>query len=317
MNSLDFLVSAFTNLIGINVGIITLVYTYDWPSATTTTYCKTRSYTYNASQQMSRFLIVAACFDRFALCSNSVRLRKICQVRIACRYIIPSIILVWLLIPLHVPILFISVGNTCVFPGAGALYNSIYSIVMVSLVPPGLMLIFSLLIFRNLKMRQRRRQQIHPLPVITSAAIGIRRQQAKDQQVLAMLLIQVFAYVSSTIFYTVNLLYSTLTMNDAANKSIERKIIEGFATFCAGILLVGCPCLSFYSFTLASRLFRKELKLMILHACGRWLHCPQMINNNRIIPTDNSNLTHKVTTRFEHMQRSIAVPPPLHISTIH
>ncbi|CAF0965746.1 unnamed protein product [Adineta steineri] len=47
-------------------------------------------------------------------------------------------------------------------------------------------------------MRQRRRQQqIHPLPVITSTAIGIRRQQAKDQQVLAMLLIQVFAYVEN------------------------------------------------------------------------------------------------------------------------
>ncbi|CAF1337351.1 unnamed protein product [Adineta steineri] len=252
---------------------------------------------------MSRFLIVAACFDRFALCSNSVRLRKICQVRIACRYIIPGVILVWLIIPLHIPIFYTTLGNTCVFPGAAALYNSIYGIVMASFLPPGLMLIFSLLIFHNLKMRQRRRQRIRPISIIASTAIGIRRQQAKDQQVLAMLLIQVFVYVSLTIFYTVNLLYSALTMNYAANKSSERKTIEGFATFCAGILITACPCLSFYLFILASRLFRKELKLMVLHACGRWVHYPRIINNN-------SNLTHRVITRFELMQRQIAPPPP-------
>jgi hypothetical protein len=273
LHYLDFLVSAFTNLVALNVGIISLLYVYDHPSATTITYCKTRNYLLNTSQQMSRFLIVAACFDRFALCSVNVRLRKICQVRIACRYIIPSIILVWCIIPLHIPIFYITSGYTCVFPSVITYYNGIYGIIMAGFLPPGLMLLFSLLIFRNLKMKQKRRQQIHPLSISTSTTIATRRQQLKDQQVLAMLLIQVFIYVSSTSLYTINLMYTVLTMSETANKSNERKSIESFTSFVAGILVFVCPCLSFYSFTLASRLFRKELKSTILHICRQRQLC--------------------------------------------
>jgi hypothetical protein len=266
--------------VALNVGIIPLVYVYNYPAMTTATYCKSRSYILNTSQQMSRYLIVVACFDRFALCSASARLRKVCQVRIARRYIIPCVVLIWLIIPLHIPIYYISSRNTCVFPSAIAFYNSIYGIVLVSFLPPGLMLVFSLLIFRNLKMRQIRRQQIHPLTISTSVTIQNRRQQVKDQQVLAMLLIQVFIYVSSTIFYTINLLYTVLTMNDEANKSNERKSIEAFATFISGILVFICPCLSFYLFTLSSHLFRKELKLILLHACRRCPIWPWMTISN-------------------------------------
>ncbi len=257
---------------------------------TTTIYCKSRSYILNASQQMSRYLIVIACFDRFALCSTSARIRKVCQVRIARRYIIPCIVLIWLVIPLHIPIYYTSSRNTCVFPSTIAFYNSIYGIVLVSFLPPGLMLVFSLLIFRNLKLRQKRRQRIQPFPLNTSAAIETRRQQVKDQQVLAMLLIQVFIYVSSTIFYTINLLYTVLTMNDAANKSSERKSIEAFATFISGILVFICPCLSFYLFTLSSHLFRKELKSMVLHIYRRRQGWLWMMNNNRISTTGNASL---------------------------
>ena len=42
--------------------------------------------------------------------------------------------------------------------GVPEFYNSIYGIIMIGIIPPGLMFIFSLLIFRNLKLRQRRRQ---------------------------------------------------------------------------------------------------------------------------------------------------------------
>jgi hypothetical protein len=176
---------------------------------------------------------------------------------------------------------------------------------MAGFLPPGFMLVFSLLTFRNLKLRQRRRQ-IQPLPIVTLMTIETRRQQAKDQQVLAMLLIQVFVYVSSTTLYTINLLYTVLTMKDAASKSSERKSIEAFASFIAGVLVFVCPCLSFYSFTLISRLFRKELRSMALYACGRQRHWPCMMNNNT---TGNTSLTRRAPT-LEIMQRQIALPLP-------
>ncbi|CAF1185342.1 unnamed protein product [Adineta ricciae] len=284
-----FLASAFTNLVALNVGIISLLYVYEQPSAVTLTYCKTRNYVLNISQQASRFLIVLACFDRFALCSTSAGLRKVCQVHIALRYIIPSIIVIWMIIPLHIPISYSISKNTCIFPGMMVLYNGIYGITMAGLLPPGLMLTFSLLIYRNLKLKQiRRRQQIYPLVNNASVNPRIRRQQIKDQQALAMLLIQVVIYVSSTTLYTTNLMYTVLTMNDAANKSSERKAIETFASFIAGILVFVCPCLSFYSFTLASRLFRKELRLMMCHLCnGRW-HWSCLTRSNRNDTTSNA-----------------------------
>ena len=266
----------------------------------TTPYCKSRSYVLNTSQQMSRYLLVVACFDRFALCSTSARLRKICQVRIARRYIIPCLVFIWLVVPLHIPIYYTSSRNSCVFPTAIAFYNSIYGIVLASILPPGLMLIFSLLIFRNLKQRQRRRQLIRLFPLNTAATVENRRQQVKDQQALAMLLIQVFAYVSTTIFYTISLLYNVLTMNDAANKSTERRSIEAFATFISGVLIFICPCLSFYFFTLSSHLFRKEFKTMMIHVYHRsprvW---PWVTSSNQISTLANADSSNRGTIKLQ------------------
>ena len=67
----------------------------------------------NVSLQMSRYLILIACFDRYALCSTNAYLRKFCNVRIARQYVIPCIILIWLIIPLYIPIYITVVNNNC------------------------------------------------------------------------------------------------------------------------------------------------------------------------------------------------------------
>ncbi|UJR16961.1 hypothetical protein I4U23_003859 [Adineta vaga] len=163
-----------------------------------------------------------------------------------------------------------------------ALYNSIYGILLAGFVPRLLMLIFSLLIYRNLKMKQIRRQhQIPPLGTITPATIQIRRRQIKDQEVLAMLLIQVFICVSSTNLYAINLICSVLAMNDVANKSNERKSIEVFASF------------------IASRLFRKKLKLMIGHFCNGGRYWLWIENYNGSNTASNAIVTARGITQPE------------------
>ncbi len=269
---IDFLTAAFTNLIALDVSIILLLYSTAY-SNITIAYCKADGYIMNACLQMSRYLILIACFDRYALCSTDARLRKFCNVRIARQYIIPCIILIWLIVPLHVPIWTTVVNNTCVFSGVAALYNSFYGISMIGIIPPGLMFVFSFLIFRNLKLRQRRRQ-IQPFFIGNQNLLinENRRIKIKDQQVLAMLLVQVLAYVISSTPFTAFRLYLVLKskINDYEPTADDPSIT--FIVFVTDMLRFVCPFTSFYLFMSVSHFYRKEMKLMIRSIYRRCYH---------------------------------------------
>ncbi|CAF2674697.1 unnamed protein product [Rotaria sp. Silwood2] len=256
--------SAFSNLIALNVSIVPLLYMESQQIEETLLFCRLQGYIMNAALQMSRYLILMASFDRFALCSTNAYLRKFCNVHIARRYIIPSIILIWLIISLHVPIWITFEDNVCGFIGLVAKYEIIYSIIMIGIIPPGLMFLFSLLIFRNLKLRQRRRQ-IHPF-IIGNSIPPINRNryaQIRDQHVLAMLLVQVFAYVVSSTPYTVSMFYVVLTTNHDINTSHEYESIITFIVYITNMLRFICPFISFYLFILVSRLYRREMVLIV------------------------------------------------------
>ena len=227
-----------------------------------------------ASLQISRFLILTACFDRYALCSSSARLRRFSRIHVARRYVIPGIFLVWMLFPLHVPI-FVTVQNaTCSFVGGLALYNCIYGIVVIGIIPPTSMFIFSLLIYRNLKVRQQLRQ-IRPFiqgnPTARTAP-GPPLLRKKDQQVLAMLLVQVFAYVVSSTPYTIMLLYVVLAITADHDPGVtDKNSTIFFILFITDMLRFVCPCVSFYLFVLASNLYRREM-VLTLSSIRRRLH---------------------------------------------
>ena len=224
----------------------------------------------NACLQMSRYLILMACIDRYALCSRNARLRKFCHVRIARRYVIPWIILLWLIIPLHVPIYSTVINQSCVMVGLAAVYNTFYGIIMIGTIPPVLMFIFTMLIFRNLKLRQRRRQ-IQPFFIVSNlrAISQNRRMKVKDQQILAMLVILVLAYVISSTPYTTIRLYLVLKSKINAQTLIENNPTTTFVLFVTDILRFVCPFTSFYLFISVSHLYRKEMRSMFCEICRR------------------------------------------------
>ncbi|CAF0885717.1 unnamed protein product [Adineta ricciae] len=276
--------SSFTNLLILTVGLATTVYVYDRPWAVSQIFCQSRNYLVNACQQISRFMIIAACFDRFALCSTNFHLRQFCRTSIARYYVIPSVIIVWLIFPIYTLISITVVNNSCIYLGTVALYNSIYGITMVGFAPPTLMATFSLLTFYNLKVKQQRRQQVRQ-PVVGNGqgtATENRKQQKKDQQVLAMLMIQVVFYISTTTIASANLLYSTLTTYSGVDKSNERKSIESFILFITGTMNYTCPCLSFYLFYFASRLYRRQMKLALLTIRRHYCCCRFERNQQRV-----------------------------------
>lgn len=263
---LDFLFSAVTNLISINFGIIPVLYMEVKRLEETVVYCKIQSYVLDVALQISRYMILMACFDRYALCSANASIRKFCSVRIARRYVVPLITFIWLLIPLHIPIFITFQDAICAYPDSMAQYDSIYGIVMGGIIPPSLMFISSLFIFHNLKLRQKRRQ-VHPFIVGDSiqSVNENQRSRIKDKQVLAMLLVQVFAYVISSTPYTIALLYVVLIRKTFTTIPAEEESIIAFILFITMMLRFVCPFISFYLFLFVSPLYRREMLLIILN----------------------------------------------------
>jgi hypothetical protein len=217
-------------------------------------------YIVNASQQISRFFLVIACFDRFALCSADPYIRNFCQVNIARRYVIPIVNSCWLLLPIHLLIYLNAISNTCVLVGSNVLdiYQNCYSIILIGIIPPSLALIFTILTFRNLKLRQKRRRVI---TIINQISL---KKENRDNQIFLMLLIQIFVYISSTTPYTMYLIYQFITKYNGIDESPERKLIESIISSVMEALRFVHPFISFYLFLFISKIFRKEFKSMIV-----------------------------------------------------
>ena len=263
---LDFLASAFTNLIALNVSIIPFIYLEANPDKITEIHCKIEIYVMTVSLQMSRFFVMMACFDRYAMSSANAFIRKFSNVHIARYYVIPTIVVIWLLVPLHIPLFVTVEDHVCRFKGMLELYHSIYGIIFTGLIPPVLMSVFSALIFRNLKLRRIRRQ-IYPLTTITTntdVTNGNDQVKKRDQQAVMMLLIQVIAYVISSTPYTLMLFYIVLTSkHQSINHTNENHSLILFIQFIMDMLRFFCPFTSFYLFVLASRLYRQEMLVIV------------------------------------------------------
>lgn len=117
------------------------------PSTYLFVYCKLRLYTIHTLLMIGRTLIVLTCVDRFSLCSGSLQLRIFRQPKMAIRCLIFTC-LIWSILTIHNPVhqnfLVVRHGMT----GAYVLIYGLYSTMATGLVPPVLMILFSLLAVR-------------------------------------------------------------------------------------------------------------------------------------------------------------------------
>lgn len=121
------------------------------PQTTSLTWCKTRSYLFNALLMLYRWYKMAACVDRAAMCSQRASVRTFSEARTA-RRVILLITIVWLLIPIHLAVFYRIESGRCV-PQSGtyAKFFSVYSIFISGWSPPAVMAIFGIIAYRNLK----------------------------------------------------------------------------------------------------------------------------------------------------------------------
>ncbi|CAF2100595.1 unnamed protein product [Rotaria magnacalcarata] len=97
---------------------------------------------------MSRSLTVIACMDRYALCSNSIRIRSFSDPKVAIRVIV-GIILLWPIATVFLPISYVYHQGSCGMDPSFSLSWAIYSVIVPGLLTPGLMIVFGGLAISN------------------------------------------------------------------------------------------------------------------------------------------------------------------------
>ncbi|UJR08029.1 hypothetical protein I4U23_012306 [Adineta vaga] len=289
-----FFTSSLAALVLLSMGIIPLIYAQFYspnPYFSINGFCKIRAYVNQVSAMSCRWLLTMASIDRCAACTTNVNIRRLCSVKIARRIAI-VLVIIWMILPIHTLIFFniLPPSNIAcrITNNDMAMYHAIYTIVMGGTLPVLIMLICTVFIWRNLKKKNQRRAVINVVQVT-------RRTDKRDQQIVVILLAQVTIFVVSTIPFMANNLYSAVTRS-VPNKSADRIAIESFLQVITELFVYIFPAVSFYSNTLVSRTFRKELIKMtewfrLFHGRKqRHIHPNTQTRTNEILLNTMNNL---------------------------
>ncbi|CAF0804845.1 unnamed protein product [Adineta ricciae] len=268
--SLYLLSATIVNLILIECILPAAVYSgkYIDPQNISLTWCKIRSYLFNALLMLYRWYKMAACVDRAAMCNHRAWIRSFSQARVACRVIL-GITIVWLIIPIHLGLFFRIENGHCV-PESGlyAKLFSVYSIIISGWSPPIVMAIFGIISYQNLKKVRARIRSTNfgeQNMVVNVIAPGKQRIGNRDQQLIILLMCEVLLYISTNLLYSINITYSAITSND--QKTGERLRIESFISyFSTPFLIIINNCAPFYLYLCVSSKFRKDVK-NLFRAC--------------------------------------------------
>ena len=166
--------------------------------------------------------VIAACIDRWALCSENGIIRSFARPKIAVRVIL-ILLVVWTLIPIHMAVFFSNNTGRCIaMPGTYAFFYAIYSLIVIGVLPLLLMIVFSILPWYNLR---KIRSRVAPNGGQAGATRNINIHK-RDRDLMLMLTGEVIVYCITTIPYPINLVYSVTTSSLGVPKDSTRLAIE-------------------------------------------------------------------------------------------
>jgi hypothetical protein len=219
--------------------------------------CKIETYIFYVTRVIPIWLIVLACIDRYLHSSSSERIRRMSSLRSA--KISSGILSIILLISYSHMLVYYEIANVTnqfgiITPQCNSqkgIYRNflgLWHMVVSSLFPSFLMLVFGLLTLRNV--RQRRH-----LVRRARENTAIRRT---DTQLLRMLTAQVLVIIIATLPFCVFQLYSAFT--SSFTKSTLRIAQENLAVQMTAMVTYFAYTSSFYLYTLTGTIFRKQVR---------------------------------------------------------
>ena len=240
--------------------------------------CKLVSYFLHVSVVLSTYFIVLASIDRYCASSTSVRLRNCSNIKVAQRAILFVLILI-MLFYINTPIL-IDLQSTDAFGcaiRADTIYKTIYPMIQAicfAIIAPLLMIIFGLLTIHNTK-------QLRVIPVAMS------RHRRTENQLAAMLLLQVSTYIVLTLPASVTYIIMIFP------NTIQTTLIFYFVTITSQLLFYSSFATPFLLYIISARTYRKEL-IRLIYKIFR-IH-----DQNQIHPITNTvmNATVHITRRL-------------------
>ncbi|CAF0918230.1 unnamed protein product [Adineta steineri] len=224
--ALYLLCASLANWFVINTVLISSLYGLDYvePIHISNILCKLRWYGAHVLFIASRNFLIAACVDRWALCSQNIKIRSFSQSKIALRVvffiIIGSILMA-------IPLLFFfnnSSGRCAINPSYNLAYTS-YSLTFIAILPPSLMILFSFLARHNLTMI---RSRVKLIDGDKTRDIHIHK---RDHDLIKMLFGEVVMFCLTTCPFPCITLYNFLTVPITSNKTPIRVAIESFINF--------------------------------------------------------------------------------------
>jgi hypothetical protein len=258
--SLYLLTSAIVNLIGINWGYgsnLNAIYQSPDPFTVSLALCRTRGYIIQITSSIHRTMIALACMDRFALSSSQASIRAYSKPKVALKMIVGSI-LFWMIASIHLLFFETIQNNRCLVFGTYGLFFSIYQVCVYGIIFPALMIVFGILLWKNLK---HLRVRVQPLQRANNPPQ--QGLQKRDLDLMKFVLAEVVVGIILTYPQPLNLLYTVLASN-VPNKSQHRIQIEAFISFITiTVLFYLNYCVSFYLYVIMSKPFRQEIKRTI------------------------------------------------------
>jgi hypothetical protein len=209
-------------------------------------YCKVRPYGSHVLVQSFRYSLVFACADRYLITQDDIRFRSFNSVSVAIKLIVIMLI-GWILIGVHIPILVTIRNNSCGTFDSYKLIYTIYQIPLAGIFPPLLMSIFAVRIIRILHQRH----------------VGRIRAEQRDRSLTRLLMAEVLVNIFAGIPVSIYLVYGAATYS-VVDKSVQRLEIESFMLFITQFLIQLASAVPFYIFLLTSKQFRKDFNSMLV-----------------------------------------------------
>jgi hypothetical protein len=257
--------------------------------------CKIESFSFYVTRVISIWLIVLACIDRYLHSSSNGRIRRMSSLKSA-KISIGIISIVVLILYCHMLVYYEITNVSNQFGSTTPQCNSqkgiyrtflgFWHMVLSSLFPSLLMLLFGFLTLKNVRQHRQIVQRV-------DQNIASRRT---DSQLLRMLTAQVLVIIIATLPFSINQLYSSFT--SSFTKSTLKIAQDNLAGQTTAIVTYFAYSSSFYLYTLSGTIFRKEVGKIFgqcrpgyqnrVHIMGGSQHQISVLQTIRPITTTNT-----------------------------
>ncbi|CAF0888997.1 unnamed protein product [Adineta ricciae] len=297
-----FLLSSIFELFGVTFGLISRFAADHLGSTLINTdraYCKLRAYLVSILPLIATYMILLSSIDRCLSSSVSARLRLFGQMKVA--YVASAVaILLAFVSGLHILIGYDLRPRCAALPGVFAMYDSMFVVFWLGVIPHVLMLLFGFLTLMNVR---RTKQRIAVKPA-KNANISDQQQeghkQKTDAQLMMMMLVQVglsfILIMTRMIYYAYYVLGPSLTGYD--------KLVGSFLMSFTTQVYYANYCKSFYIYTLSSGLFRRVFVQRVTYYPRKVLNLRKPIKANMSDDkTDDTQTDVDAVTRGIRRQR--------------